>query len=548
MNYINRFFLTLLLINISFIGFTQTSDNKKPKENWFNLDFKSDGVFGISTERAYSELLKKLKSSPVIVAVIDGGIDEEHEDLKDNMWINPNEIPNNGIDDDKNGYVDDVFGWNFIGSTKSNVHYDNLELIRLINKYNPKYASALNSTPFSEKERKEFNLYQRLITDYMDKLQSAQMGLQNTNLVKKNIDEIKASLNNDYPSLDDLSSYKPSTEMQSRVLKFIKPEIKEKGFKEFYNELVDGIKYYNTRIKYHLNVDFDPRKDSVGDNYFNSNDRYYGNNDVSGPDAEHGTHVAGIIAANRSNNIGIKGVADNVKIMAIRAVPDGDERDKDVANAIRYAVDNGAKIVNMSFGKAYSWDKKVVDDAVKYAVSKGVLLVHAAGNDSKNIEKEDNFPSKFYTDSLGVRMGTAESWLEVGATSWTNDEDLVANFSNYGSKTVDVFAPGVKINSTMPGSTYKENDGTSMAAPVVSGLAALIWSYYPNFTAIDIKDIIMNSVTKVEQKVKINENGDIKRVYLNEISISGGVVNAYNALLLASKKYTSLKGKNSEIK
>lgn len=544
MNFLNRFLLLLLLVNSSFLSIAQTADNKNPKENWFNLDLNSDGVFGISTERAYTELLKKMKPSPIIVAVIDGGIDEVHEDLKDNMWRNPNEIPGNGIDDDKNGYVDDIFGWNFIGSSKSNVHHDNLELIRLINKYNPKYASALNSTPFSEKERKEFNLYQRMITDYMDKLQSAQMGLQNTNLVKKYVDEIKTSLNIDYPSLDDLNSFKPNNDMQSRILKFIKPEIKEKGFKDFYDELIDGINYYNARIKYHLNVDFDPRKDSVGDNYSDSNERFYGNNDITGPDAEHGTHVAGIVAANRNNNIGIKGVADNVRIMGIRAVPDGDERDKDVANAIHYAVDNGAKIINMSFGKAYSWDKKVVDEAVKYAVSRGVLLVHAAGNDSKNIEKEDNFPSKFYTDSLGVRMGTAEFWLEVGATSWTNDEDLVANFSNYGAKTVDVFAPGVKINSTMPGSTYKENDGTSMAAPVVSGLAALIWSYYPNFTATDIKEIIMDSVTKVEQKVKISENGDTKRVYLNEISISGGVVNAYNALMLASKKYSSLKGKN----
>ncbi len=225
----------------------------------------------------------------------------------------------------------------------------------------------------------------------------------------------------------------------------------------------------------------------------------------------------------------------NVKIMAIRTVPDGDERDKDVANSIRYAVDNGAKIINMSFGKGYSWDKKVVDEAVKYAVSKDVLLVHAAGNEAKNTEKEDNVPNRFYVDSTGVTMGTAEGWIEVGASSWKNDEDLVASFSNYGGKTVDVFAPGVKINSTMPDSKYKENDGTSMASPVVAGLAALIRSYYPQFTAVQVKEIIMNSVTKVEQKVKIKEEGTSKKVALSEISVSGGVVNAYNALLLAEK-------------
>jgi subtilisin family serine protease len=543
MRVLSKFFYTVAFLFLPLFLTAQSANDEKPKANWFNLDLNSDATFGISTERAYKELLLKMKASPVIVAVIDGGIDEEHEDLKSVMWLNEKEIPANGIDDDKNGYIDDIHGWNFIGSSKANVHYDNMELIRFINKFKPKYASALNSTPFNVEERKEFQLYQKLITDYMDKLQSAQMGLQNTSMIKKYLDEVKTVLNSDNPSLEELNSFKPTNNMQERVIKFIKPELKDKNFKEFYDELLDGIKYYDTQVKYQLNVDFDPRKDSVGDDYSNSSERYYGNNDITGPDAEHGTHVAGIIGAVRSNSIGIKGVSDQVKIMGIRTVPDGDERDKDVANSIRYAVDNGAKILNMSFGKAYAWDKKVVDEAIRYAVSKGALLVHAAGNDSKNIDKTDNFPSKFYTDSSGVKMGTAEAWIEVGATSWINDENLVASFSNFGAKTVDVFAPGVKINSTMPGSTYKDNDGTSMAAPVVSGLAALIWSYYPKFSAIEIKDIIMNSVIKVEQKVKINEDGDNKKVYLNEISISGGVVNAYNALQLAAKRYSSLKGR-----
>jgi len=402
----------------------------------------------------------------------------------------------------------------------------------------------LNSTPFNEKERKEFQLYQKLITDYMAKLQLAQMGLQNTTMIKKYLDEITSSMNNQNPTADDLNNFKPSNDMQSQVIKFIKPEIKKSDFKKFYEELLDGIKHYSTQVKYHLNVDFDPRKDSVGDDYSNSNEQIYGNNDITGPDAEHGTHVAGIVSAIRTNDIGIQGVANNVRIMGVRTVPDGDERDKDVANAIRYSVDNGAKILNMSFGKSYKWDKKVVDEAIKYAVSKGVLLVHAAGNDSKNTEKEDNFPTRLFTDSTGVTMGTADAWIEVGATGWTNDEDLVATFSNFGGKTVDVFAPGVKINSTMPGSKYKENDGTSMAAPVVSGLAALIWSHYPKFTALQVKNIIMKSVTLVEQKVKIKEDGDNKRVLLSEISVSGGIVNAYNALLLAEKTNSSANSKS----
>jgi len=535
MNLFNKVLYTLSILALPLVSFGQGNENETPVANWQNLDLKTDGVFGISTEKAYKEILKEKKSSTVIVAVIDGGIDIEHEDLKKVLWVNQKEIPGNGIDDDKNGYIDDVHGWNFIGSPKANIHYDNMEVIRLVNKLEPKYAAALNSTPFTEEERKEFQTYKKVVTDYMAKLQSAQIGLQNTTMIKKYLDEITAKLGKENPTSDDLGDYKATSDIESQVIKFIRPELKKGGFKKFYDELNDGIKYYTTQVKYNLNVEFDPRKDSVGDDYANSYERYYGNNNVKGPDAEHGTHVAGIVGAIRNNDLGIKGVADNVKIMAIRTVPDGDERDKDVANSILYAVDNGAKILNMSFGKSYAWDKKVVDDAVKYAVSKGVLLVHAAGNDGKNTEKEDNFPTRLFTDSLGKTMGAAEGWIEVGASGWKNDEDLVASFSNYGGKTVDVFAPGVKINSTMPGSTYKENDGTSMAAPVVSGLAAMIWSHYPHFTAVQVKDIIMNSVVKVEQKLKIKEDGDNRKVLLSDISVSGGIVNAYNALQLAEK-------------
>ena len=264
---------------------------------------------------------------------------------------------------------------------------------------------------------------------------------------------------------------------------------------------------------------------------------------MKGPDADHGTHVAGIIGANRTNRLGIKGVSDNVLIMAVRAVPNGDERDKDVANSIRYAVDNGARIINMSFGKAHSPHKAVVDSAIRYAMAKDVLLVHAAGNEAKDIDKNKNYPSKYYSDSTGLNVGAAGAWIEVGASGWKNDEDLVASFSNYGKKTVDVFAPGVKINSTMPGSKYKENDGTSMAAPVVSGLAALIRSYYPSLTALQVKDIIMESVTKVPQKVKVRDEMGKKKVSFSEVCVSGGIVNAYNALKLAEQRQELAKAK-----
>jgi subtilisin family serine protease len=374
------------------------------------------------------------------------------------------------------------------------------------------------------------------------------------------------------------------------VLKIVKAALKkEPDYNKFVKSTNDALKYFDTQVKYNLNLDYDPRE-IVGDNYQDSHERIYGNADVEGPDAEHGTHVAGIIGAVRDNNIGIKGVANNVRIMSVRTVPNGDERDKDVANAIRYAVDNGAKVINMSFGKSYSWDKAIVDEAVKYAESKDVLLVHAAGNDGENTDRKNNFPTRIFgpdtidanfmnmperiqngnlgnpagqgrppvvssssradrpslprvnTDSIRNARPKASNWIEVGASGWKDDENLVAEFSNYGKTSVDVFAPGVKLNSTVPDSRYEANDGTSMASPVVAGLAALIRSYYPSLTAVQVKDIILQSVVKVDHKIKVREaDASVAKVPLTDISVGAGVVNAYNALSLAEKLYGNKK-------
>ena len=577
MSFFRKIFFMGLILPLGLLAQDQ------PKPNWQNLDLQKDGVFGISTEKAY-DLVKGRTSSPVIVAVIDGGIDEEHEDLKSIMWKNSKEIAGNNTDDDKNGYADDVYGWNFIGSPRGNVRYDNLELVRLIRVYQDKYASVLNSTPLTPQEKKEFALYKKLVTEHMDKMQNARIGYENFVIVKKTLDSIMARIGKKDVTAADIEKYSAKNANEQKVLKLVKSELKkEQDFNTVKEELNDVYKYYHSQLNYHLNLMFDPR-DSVGDNYEDSKQRLYGNGDVTGPDAYHGTHVAGIIGAVRNNNKGIKGVADNVRIMGLRAVPDGDERDKDIANSIRYAVDQGARVINMSFGKGYSWDKAIVDSAVRYAEQKDVLIVHAAGNDGKNNDLSNNFPNKFLSDTtnanfanlspnrpdpfmngqnrqqsngFGGIMRTAtppkpridsarffgrqvNNWIEVGASSWKNDEDLVAEFSNYGRYTVDVFAPGMKINSTIPESKYKEEDGTSMASPVVAGLAALIRSYYPNLTAVQVKDIILKSVVKVEQKVKIREDGERKKVKLSDICTSGGVVNAYNALQMASKVSASL--------
>ncbi len=539
----SRFFIALLGLGI--LPFAGLAQNKKdtPPANWYNLDYKSDGVMGISTEKAY-ELLKGRKSSPIVVAVIDGGVDVQHEDLKDVLWINKKDNDNNGKDDDENGYIDDKYGWNFIGNPNGeNVQFDNLEVTRMIAKLEPKYISVLPSTPLSETERREFVAYQKMVSDYTSKMDEAQFGDLNYGRMKQEIDQIVSKIGKESKDItkEDINTFSPEGDWQKQALRVAKKEVEEKSFEKFYEELKEGVEYYSNQVKYHLNKDYNPRG-IVGDNYEDASERYYGNSDVKGPDADHGTHVAGIIGAKRNNDIGINGVADHVQIMAVRVVPDGDERDKDVANGIRYAVDNGAKIINMSFGKGYAYNKKAVDDAIRYAMEKDVLLIHAAGNDGKNIDVYPNYPTKYYTDSLNAVMGEAKAWITVGATAWKQDGDLLANFSNYGYKSVDVFAPGVAINSTMPENKYKDQQGTSMAAPVVSGLAAILRAYYPQLSAEEVKSIILKSVAKVDQKVKVRQEGSSKKVYLDEISVSGGIVNAYNAVVEADK-YISVKKK-----
>ncbi len=511
-------------------GNAQSKGTNPP--NWYNLDYEADGVRGISTEKAY-ELLINRESTPVVVGVLDGGIDYKHEDLKDVMWTNPKEVAGNGEDDDNNGYIDDVHGWNFMGNAEGeNVHYDNLEVTRLIRLYEPKYISVLPSTPLREDERREFVAYQRMISDYTSKLDQANFGNLNYGRLKEEIDAIANSIGKDIKDMTkaDIDAFKPKTDRQKLAIRMTKRELNDdKSFEDFYKELEEGVNYYRAQVDYHLNKSYDSRH-IVGDNYEDAAERFYGNADIKGPDADHGTHVAGIIGAKRHNGIGVDGIADNVQIMGVRIVPDGDERDKDVANGIRYAVDNGAKVINMSFGKGYVYNKKTVDEAVKYAEEKDVLLVHAAGNDAKDIDMVKNYPMKYYTDSLDAVTGEASNWITVGATSSGLDGNLLAEFSNFGYRSVDVFAPGVKINSTMPESTYKEQNGTSMAAPVVSGLAVLLRSYYPELTAKEVKDIILKSVTKVDEKVRISIDGSTKKVYLDEISVSGGIVNAKAAI------------------
>ena len=496
------------LIVFSFLLACGISNAQKP--NWQNLDLQKDTVFGISTEKAYAEILiHKKKFKPVIVGVIDSGVDTAHEDLKTVIWTNPKE-KYNGADDDHDGYADNVHGWNFIGGRNGNINQENLELTRMIRA--GKADSAM------------FGIYNNKVIEdkgTVDQVESYEKVLKG--MVSK--------MQKDTPELADFKEYKPADQREEQVRdKMIGMLSNNSGYSyaDYVNELKGYHDHFSEELDYNLNPAFNPRY-IVGDDSLNVREHFYGNADVMGPRALHGTHVSGIIAAVRDNGIGIQGIANHVWILSIRTVPDGDERDKDVANAIRFAVDHGAKVVNMSFGKNYSPDKKIVDDAVKYAMANDVLLVQAAGNDGKNLDHEPNFPNREYLDSSGI----ADAYLVVGASGWENDSTLVTSFSNYGKRTVDVFAPGLQIYSSVPGSKYQNESGTSMATPVVVGLAALIREYYPKLTALQVKEIIMRSVVKPVQNIRVKDGDQSMLVQMSELCISGGVVNTYQALKMA---------------
>jgi len=536
------FLITTYISSVAFAGtsvFPESDSTKKEApENWFNLDREADNVQGVSTEKTYKELLDGKTSRTVVVAVIDGGVDVKHEDLQGKIWMNEKEIAGNGKDDDGNGYIDDIYGWNFLGGADGeNVHYDTYELTRELVRLAPKFEGK-DAEGLSKSEKAEYDYYQQLKQDYEEEMGQMQEGLKNyvglKDMIAQSIRLIAAYLNMEEDGLDTESLTKVDSpdDRIKRSVSVLNYAFENDLSVEY---LQEGVDYFESQVNYYLNKDFDPR-DIVGDDYNDLGNRFYGNPDVTGPDADHGTHVAGIIAANRNNDLGMKGVANNVKIMAIRAVPNGDEHDKDVANAIRYAVDNGADIINMSFGKSYSPQKAYVDEAVLYAESKGVLLVHAAGNDSEDLDEENNFPTK----AVDSRRKSAKNWLEIGASSWGDADNFVGEFSNYGKKSVDVFAPGVDIYSTMPDSKYEKQDGTSMAAPVTSGVAALLMSYFPDLNAVQVKDIIMKSSSKFDD-MKVNkpgqpgeeEEGAEDLVEFDKLSVSGGIINAYEAVKLA---------------
>jgi cell wall-associated protease len=536
--------ITAALMFLGMVTIAQQDKNTKagdvPK-GWHLLDKSKDGYYGISLNRAYDFIkLKNLKGKTVVVAVIDSGIDTLHEDLKPILWRNPKEIPGNGVDDDGNGYVDDIYGWNFIGGKDGrNVKQDSYEGARVYHNLKTKFGNTkVDTAQLSAEEKEEYRTWlksrKKVEGSDTDEQVDLVMLKRALNAAKKSDSVLRTSMGKDTYTGNDVDTFTAVTtadkSAKGSLLYLFKAnnmmETTNKEFLEGFEEFVGG-EERKSEAKDKAPPDY--RGQIVGDNEADINDRFYGNPDVMASTPFHGTHVAGIIGAVRNNGLGIEGIADNVRIMMIRAVPDGDEHDKDIALAIRYAVDNGAKVVNMSFGKDFSPQKKWVDEAVKYAEEKGVLLVHAAGNDARNIDTTDNFPNAV----IKADGKKASNWITVGASGDPKAGGITANFSNYGKDQVDVFAPGVKIYSTIPGgNTYGNAQGTSMASPVVAGTAAFLLQYFPYLTPQQVKYCIEKSALAPESKVKTPGTGDT--VALTDISKTGGVINAYEAAKIAA--------------
>jgi subtilisin family serine protease len=494
--------------------------------NWYNTS-----ETGMSTDEAL-KYLKKRTPETVIVAVIDSGIDTEHEDLKGKIWTNTKEIPGNGIDDDGNGYIDDIHGWNFLGNKNGeNQGPARLEVTRIYAKLKPRFEHIENDADVADADRKDYELFLEVKEEVETNREQynsalAQMG-QMAAMEPMLKGMVGSMIGKDDFKKKDLEKYKPQNEQEEQFI--------ELGYMilngEFIPMMEGQVEAIRSMVEHHYNPDFDDRA-LIGDDYIDMTDLGYGNNDVKGPDALHGTHVGGIIGAIRGNKKGGDGVADNVLLMSLRAVPDGDEFDKDIALAIRYAVDNGAKVINASFGKAYAQLPEAVYEALRYAEENDVLFVHAAGNSGQNLDDYPNYPANMFP----FQNEPFTNYLSIGASTRVHDGKLAASFSNYSTTRVDVFAPGFEIYNTVPENEYQKLQGTSMAAPMVSGVAAILKGYFPKFTMAEIRQIILDSAvdfSDTEQK----KPGSADMVKFGELSATGGVVNVMNAIKLAEQRY-----------
>ncbi len=539
----------LLFLCLSGLCQAQNGANADPPPNWQLMDLQKDSIFGTSVNKAYQELLKGKTAHTVIVAVIDKGMDTTIEDLKGHVWINTKEIPGNGIDDDHNGYIDDIHGWNFPSSRDGrNLENAGLEQVREYHRLKLVFASANDTAKMNAHQRKEYQNWLRVQQMRLEdaaklthQINYASDLIHRTTIYDSVLHTVIRKDSLFYADIDSLQSADPAVREARDSIKVYYNRYSISKSLSIENWIDGGNSFIKDKTRELANWNTNPyfeRRQVVGDDPNDINNRNYGNNNISTGNPDHGSEVSGVIAAIRNNGIGMDGITDHVLIMSIRVNGEGrgDELDKDVALAIRYAVDNGARIINMSFGKDLSPNKYMVDDAVIHARDKGVLLVKAAGNDSHDVDSIKFFPTSWMEKEGKV----ADNLITVGASTPHYDSMLCARFSNYGAKEVDLFAPGVYMYMTAPGNKYISANGTSFASPTVAGIAALIWEYYPKLNYKQVRYCIEKSATPID--LMVFRPGSQQKVPFKSLSKTGGIVNAYQALLIADK--LSMENKN----
>ncbi|WP_053002641.1 S8 family serine peptidase [Kordia jejudonensis] len=502
-------------------------------QNWQHSDPSKDTISGISTFLAH-DFLKDKKSKPITIAIIDSRFDITHKDLEDILWINADEIPNNNIDDDNNGYIDDIHGWNFLGNSNGKqVYRTNGEYTRLIREYKPIFDNY-KERKIPKRLRNKFDRYKSALEEYDNEIKIVDENIRYLD----SLDELRIKIET------KLTSILPKTKLSVKLIDSLS-KINEKSIEELkiLRTLIakeDWAKsrrdYEKLKLSFLLNLDSDGR-DIIGDKSDNINDTFYGNNkiyiDSSGNRHSHAIKTIGVIFAKKNSEIGVTGIIRNeAKAMILPVAPYGDTHDKDIALAIRYAVDNGADIINMSLGKEFSLYEDWVIDAIKYASINDVLIIKSAGNRRFDLDKVLNYPN----DAKNHSKEYVDNFLKVGATTNKIDSTLVHNNSSYGKKEVDIFAPGKFVFTTLNDQKYGYRSGTSLSSALVSGIAGLIRSYYPNLTASEVKQIIMESGVSYDIMVNKPSTSDKKElVPFSSLSKSGKIVNAYNALLMAEE-------------
>lgn len=511
---------------------------------WHQDNFVKDSLYGNSLNKWI--LNSKKTKNEIIVAIIDSQIDLNQEDLQGQLWVNEKEIANNGIDDDNNGYIDDLNGWNFIGKPNGGFfRYWNFEYVRIVRNLEEYF---IKNDSLSIENHNNFKEYKRAKDKYKSDHKYYKNWLKSIDFLLNKRSKINDTLKYYFPkgdyTIDKLDSLYNLKKINDKSFKQRRDDNdSDIGALIFYmkvsiesesgtlDQLMESKNQLDSLVNRNLNINYNDRK-FIGDNP-EKLEKGYGNNrlNVNTFQLGHNTAVSSIIAANRDNSIGTKGFHQNIKIMPLSISASGDEHDKDIAMAIYYAVDNGAKIINMSFGKEFSLKQEWVTEAFKYAEKHNVLLVHGSGNNRFDVDSNPYYPSDidYLHDSKNELVS---NFINVGSISKRTDSTMVSPFSSYGKQNVDLFAPGEDIYIAKPNNEYGYDSGTSLAAPMVSGTAALIWLYYPKLTVQEVKKIILESGVTIDKNV-VKPGTKEEMVPFSELSKTGKILNTYNAMKMS---------------